>query len=163
MGAIASQITSLTIVYSIVYSDADQRRHQSSASLAFVRWIHWEPVNSPHKWPVTRKMTSSWSKLNNNSCSVHIPVHKFDFMPHLRHQACPHVMYFAWWRHQMETFFALLAFCAGNSPVTGEFPTKKASDAELWCFLWSAPAPTDEQTMETPVIWDATALIMTSL
>ena len=37
MDAIASQITSLTIVYSIVYSDADQRKHQSSASLAFVR------------------------------------------------------------------------------------------------------------------------------
>ena len=36
MGAIASQITSLTIVYSTVYSDADQRKHQSSASLAFV-------------------------------------------------------------------------------------------------------------------------------
>ena len=34
MGAIASQITSLTIVYSTVYSDADQRKHQSSASLA---------------------------------------------------------------------------------------------------------------------------------
>ena len=56
MGAIASQITSLTIVYSIVYSDADQRKHQSSASLAFVRVIHRGPVNSPHKWPVTRKM-----------------------------------------------------------------------------------------------------------
>ena len=40
MGAIASQITSLTIVYSIVYSDADQSKHQSSASLAFVREIH---------------------------------------------------------------------------------------------------------------------------
>ena len=56
MDAIASQITSLTIVYSIVYSDADQRKHQSSASLAFVRGIHRGPVNSPHKWPVTRKM-----------------------------------------------------------------------------------------------------------
>ena len=40
MGAIASQITSLTIVYSMVYSGADQRKHQSSASLAFVRGIH---------------------------------------------------------------------------------------------------------------------------
>ena len=39
MGTMASQITSLTIVYSSVYSDADQRKHQSSASLAFVRWI----------------------------------------------------------------------------------------------------------------------------
>ena len=56
MGAIASQITSLTIVYSSVYSDADQRKHQSSASLAFVRGIHRGPVNSPHNWPVTRKM-----------------------------------------------------------------------------------------------------------
>ena len=56
MGSIASQIISLTIVYSIVYSDADQRKHQSSASLAFVRGIHQGPVNSPHKWPVTRKM-----------------------------------------------------------------------------------------------------------
>ena len=48
MGAIASQITSLMIVYSIVYTDPDQRKHQSSASLAFVRGIH--------KWPVARKM-----------------------------------------------------------------------------------------------------------
>ena len=56
MCAIASQITSLSIVYSTVYSDANQRTHQSSASLAFVRGIHRGPVNSPHKWPVTRKM-----------------------------------------------------------------------------------------------------------
>ena len=56
MGAVASQITRLTIVYSTVYSDADQRKHQSSVSLAFVWGIHRWPVNSPHKWPVTRKM-----------------------------------------------------------------------------------------------------------
>ena len=56
MGAMASQITSLTIAYSTVYSGADQRKHQSSVSLAFVRGIHRGPVNSPHKWPVTRKM-----------------------------------------------------------------------------------------------------------
>ena len=56
MDTIPSQITSLTIVYSIVYSDADQRKHQSSASLFFVWGIHRGPVNSPHKWPVTRKM-----------------------------------------------------------------------------------------------------------
>ena len=53
---IAFQIYSLTIFYSTVYSDADQRKHQSSASLAFVRGIHRGPVNFPHKWPVTRKM-----------------------------------------------------------------------------------------------------------
>ena len=52
----ASQITSLTVVYSTVYSNADQRKHQSSASLAFEWGIHRGPVNSLHKWPVTRKM-----------------------------------------------------------------------------------------------------------
>ena len=56
MRAIASQLTSLTFVYSAVYSSSDQRKHQSSASLAFVRGIRRRPVNSPHKWPVTRKM-----------------------------------------------------------------------------------------------------------
>ena len=52
----ASQITSLTIVYSTVYSGAYQSKHQSSASLAFVWGIHRGPVNSLHNWPVTRKM-----------------------------------------------------------------------------------------------------------
>ena len=48
MGTMASQITSLTVVYSTVNSGADQRKHQSSASLAFVWGIH--------RGPVTRKM-----------------------------------------------------------------------------------------------------------
>ena len=56
MGVMSSQITSLTIVKSTVYSGADQRKHQSSASLSFVREIHRKPVNSPHKGPVTRRM-----------------------------------------------------------------------------------------------------------
>ena len=56
MGTMASQITSLTIAFSTVYSWADQRKHRSSASLAFVRGIHRWQVNFPHKWPVTRKM-----------------------------------------------------------------------------------------------------------
>ena len=73
MGAITSQITSLTIVYSTVYSGADQRKHQSSASLAFVRGIHRGPVNSPHKGPVARKcfhlMTSSCYVIVLKFCS----------------------------------------------------------------------------------------------
>ena len=55
MGAMAFQTTSLTIVNSSVYSGTYQRKHQSSASLAFVRGIHRWPVNSPHKGPVTWK------------------------------------------------------------------------------------------------------------
>ena len=64
ISVMASQITSLAIVKSIVYSGADQRKHQSSALLAFVRGIHRCTVNCPHKGSVTRKclhlMTSSW-------------------------------------------------------------------------------------------------------
>ena len=56
IGAMASQITSITIVYATVYSGADQRKHQSSVSLAFVRGIHLSPVNSPHKESVALKM-----------------------------------------------------------------------------------------------------------
>ena len=60
MSAMKSQITSLTIVYSIVYLSADQRKHQSSASLAFVRWFHRRPLNFPQKGPVTRKNVPIW-------------------------------------------------------------------------------------------------------
>ena len=55
MGPMASQIISLTSFYSSIYSGADQRKHQSSASLPFVWGIHRGPANSPHKWPVTWK------------------------------------------------------------------------------------------------------------
>ena len=73
MSKIASQITCLTIVYSTVYPGADHKKHQSSASLAFVRGIHRRPVKSPHKGPVTRKMPpfddvimkGSWDKAVN--------------------------------------------------------------------------------------------------
>ena len=56
MSMIASQITSTTSVYQTVYLGADQRKYQSSASLAFVRGIHRRPVNSQIKGPVTREM-----------------------------------------------------------------------------------------------------------
>ena len=56
MTTMASQITSLTVVYSTVFSDADQRKHQSSASLALCVGNSPGTVNSPHKGPVTRKM-----------------------------------------------------------------------------------------------------------
>ena len=59
----------------------------------------------------------------------------------------------AWWRHQMGTFSTLMALCEGNPPVT----------AELWSFRWSALEQTVDQAIETPVIWDAIALIITYL
>ena len=211
MGAMASQIISLTSVYSTIYSDANQRKHQSSALLAFVRGIHRWPVNSPHKWPVTRKMfpfddvmmitlklqgrnrsdlprlriliTLMTNKIFVMLCSFfsfwynfgvlkqdkfevshyflencwkkfhHIWhddvlwqgfLYIYDIRPWLRGPLGKEMSWhskragfciyysvqktswlFAWWRHQMETFSALLALCAGNSSVSGEFPSQR--------------------------------------
>ena len=81
MSAMVSQITSLTIVCSTVYSGADQRKHQNIASLAFVQGIHWSPVNSLHKGSVTRKMfpfddvIMQWSSLDNHACIVFLIFH----------------------------------------------------------------------------------------
>ena len=77
MNAMSPQITSLTTVYSTVYWGTDQRKHQSSAWLDFVRGIHRWPVNSPHKGPVTRKMLQfeyvimHWRKENSGKYISH--------------------------------------------------------------------------------------------
>ena len=107
MSSLASQITSLTIVYSIVYSDVDQRKHQSSASLAFVRGIHRGPVNFPHKWPVTQKM---------------FPFDDVIMFMHLRT--------ITWCRHDMGTPSVLLTICERNPPVS----SRRYRNAEFLCF-----------------------------
>ena len=63
----------------------------------------------------------------------------------------------------METFSVLLVLCEGNPPANLCIPLTKASDAELCCILWSAPEQTVEQTIEATGVWDAIALVMTSL
>ena len=68
MSTMASQITDVSIVCSTFCSGADQRKHESSASLAFVRGIHRWPVNSPHKGPVTRKMFKYDDVIMGNRC-----------------------------------------------------------------------------------------------
>ena len=69
MGAVGFQITCASIARSTVYSGGNQRNHQSSAPLAFVRGIHRWPVDFPHKGSVTKivsiAMTSSWSQPNS--------------------------------------------------------------------------------------------------
>ena len=71
-GRDCAEIISLAIVYSTVYSGADQRKYQSSASLVFVRRIHRGPVNSRNKWPVTRKMFPFDDVIMNCHTEVHI-------------------------------------------------------------------------------------------
>ena len=67
------------------------------------------------------------------------------------------------WRHQMETFSALLAICAGNSPVTGEFTTQKPVTRSFYVFSDLRLNKRLSKTIVRLVIWDAIAPIMTSL
>ena len=66
-----------------------------------------------------------------------------------------------WWRHQMETFSALLAICAGNSPVTGEFPSQRPVTGNFDVFFHLRLNKQLRRTMVRLVIWDAIAPIMT--
>ena len=83
MSEIVSQISGVSIVYSIICSGADQRKHQSSASLAFVKGIHRSTVDSSHKGPVTRTrfhlMTSSCvMKTTARTARSNLPIRYLD-------------------------------------------------------------------------------------
>ena len=81
MNAMASQINGPSIVCSIIYSGTDQRKHQNSASLAFLRRIHRWPMNSPHRRPATRKMSSCTnSLLTHLGWVTHICVSKLNIV-----------------------------------------------------------------------------------
>ena len=68
----------------------------------------------------------------------------------------------AWWRHDMETCSALLVLvlCVGNPSVTGEFPSQRASNAELWCFRSCEPEHPAEQKVRLLLNWNTVMLIM---
>ena len=69
---------------------------------------------------VCSTLCSGWQKINKTSklCVTGPSCHSWLMNS-------PHKGPVSWWRHQMETFSALLAICAGNSPVPGEFPTQR--------------------------------------
>ena len=115
MTTLASQITSLTVVYSIVYSDVDGRKHQSSASLAFVRGIHRD------RWiPRTALL---WRHNGQAGVSNHQPHECLLNRPSMR-------------RSKKTSKLRVTGLCAGNSPETGEFPAQMASNAENVSIWW---------------------------
>ena len=165
MDAIASQITSLAVVYSTVYSGADQRRYQNSASLAFVRGIHRWLVNSPYKGPVTRKMlpfddviciASTYIRhlyLNNYwyTCVIRCKItHQRFLLSHFLHVS---FMYFDMTTHSFMMTHSSRWICLvmdaqieenikapRHGPLwgefTGEFPAQRASNAENASIWW---------------------------
>ena len=137
MSTKASRITGVSIVYSTICSGANQRKHQSSASLAFVRGIHRWPMNSPHKGSVTWKMypfddvimqqACVWCcwpakrvlRANagvSNDCNHAVSNHKqFD---------CLFKSLFRPATKKTDHRSTLTALCEGNPPVTSELPQK---------------------------------------
>ena len=79
----ASQITSLMIAYSTVYSGTDQRKHQSSASLAFLREFAGDWRNFPHKGPVTRKMFPFDDVIIFSKIAIEVGTWMSSYIPHL--------------------------------------------------------------------------------
>ena len=88
--------------------------------------FHWRDINGRHMWEnCSQDMTITSVKCVTN-----------EYVWAGRWQV---VNQYIWWRHQMETFSALLVLCAGNSPVTGEFPTQRPvtrSFAVSLIFVW---------------------------
>ena len=113
MSAMVSQITGVSSVYPTVCSGTDQRIHQSSAPLVFGWEMHrWIP---PHKGTVTRKMFPYDNVITKRGWRWRVKCNN---------QGTTENDHLSWWRHQMETFSALLAICAGNSPVPVNSPHK---------------------------------------
>ena len=132
MSVIASQITSLTTAYSAVYSGPNQEKHQSSASLAFVRGIHRWPVNSPHKGSVKRKIFPFNDVIMTYMTRVHYiaekgaPFSKSIYATAAKILQPMHVLPF-----KMHYFIFHLIY----AQVTGWFPSQSVGNNGLWCLV----------------------------
>ena len=115
------------------------KRHQSSASLAFVREIHWRPVGSLTKGPVTRKMLP----FDDVIMIPHKIVATFCACFCCKHRLIIHATVWLWYniahrvRPQNGNIFRVTDHLCGEFTGHRWIPHTKASDAELWCFLWS--------------------------
>ena len=205
MTTMASQITSLTVVYSTVYSDADQRKRQISTSLASVWGIHrdrWIPrTKGQLRGKCFHLMTSSWQYTLQYTHNHDWLISKIfvwiyvSWSMHFFMLCLVYVISFQWFAvtylyiyiyilqisiylkglfHWHWANICMMTSSNGNlfrvtGHLCGEFTgprwisRTKASDAELWCFLWSASEKTIEWTIVRLVIWDAITPIMTSL
>ena len=138
MSVMASQITSLTIVYSTVYSRCRSKKTSK------LRVTGLFAGNSPVTGEFPAQRASNAENLMTSSCRSRcwLPTHchlnnrtssirwKWYHILHVCRLLCrgrlgPGAHFTTWWRHQMETFSALLAICAWNSPVIGEFPAQR--------------------------------------
>ena len=141
MTTMASQITSLVVVYSIVYSGADQRNHQSSASLAFVRWIHREREFPAQRASNAENVPIWWRHRVNCECCLLIRLYimrALQWRQHghdgvSNHQRLDCLLNRLFKRKSKKTpKLRITGLCEGNPPVTGGFPPQRASNVSIW-------------------------------
>ena len=139
-------------------------RHKKNSFLTTMVYL-WVASNFSTKvigWPiiVVKRSLTTWIWRKSDNCEKLHHVHQTNMHAGLLFFRFDYTVSYLddviQWKH----FLASLALCEGKPPVTGGSPLTKASDRELWCFLWSAREQTAEQTIETPVISDAIMLIM---
>ena len=133
MGEVASQITSPAIVYSTVYSDADQRNHQSSVSLAFVRGIRRWPVNFPHKWPVTWKMFPFDDVPMVNTHKIVVLSQESMIRP----LSCVGHVFFPKWHNLLRQCFTILPSLCWTPALTKERKRPSSTQAKFMFSEWT--------------------------
>ena len=121
MGTMASEITSIAIVYSTISSGADQRKYQSSAPLG----LKCKMILSQLTWEANQPLVGAELTKLIKSRSIR---HRSDIVGSMSSRCQSDGLCYLGTIplcHQLETFSALLALCAENSLVTGEFPSQR--------------------------------------
>ena len=115
-----------------------KRKYQNSASSGFVRGIHRWSVDSPLKGPVTPKMFPFDDIIMTVLALICFVVSSYSILfifPGVSSLAWGSIISYHFLSHQMEPFSALLVLCAGNSPVTGEFPAQRPATRSFDVFF----------------------------
>ena len=154
MITLVSQITCLTIVYSTIYS-----RHRSKKTSKAP--CHWSLCRDFPAQRASNAENASISWCHHDSfllmwcCQQTIHISHASNLSCLLNSFLTCCQLISIWRHHMETLSTLLALFQGNPLVTSEFPTHRASDAELFAdffLFWHWPEPAVKQTIVLPVM-----------
>ena len=145
----------------------------------YQRFSKWLPFKRGQQWnvPFVVRLSKQWNKqpicrwfeTSRHSCDASVRVYRYSeklrLIFYIKHYLKFPVKFWNCfhddvikWKH-----FRFTGRLWGESTGHRWIPLTKVSGTEPWCFLWSAPEQTVYQTIETPMIWDANALIMVSL
>ena len=121
-------------------------------------------ISRPFCLDVLSQMLMRWKRTPDISLNIYLDIFPcFLMISVVCHPTHSEINQVTWWRHQMAAFSALLALCAGNSPVTGQFPAQRPVTRGFDVFFDLHLNKQLRKTIVGLVIWDAIAPIITSL